>query len=198
MLREEIKGRDIILASRSPRRRELLSGLGISFRVVVPGISEDYPDRLKREEIALYLAEKKAGSVINEEKARGTDLLVIASDTIVCQGDTMLGKPSGRDEALNTLRQLSGKMHSVITAVCISNGSRMKSFCSETQVYFTELQDEEMEYYVDNFRPFDKAGSYGIQEWIGYIGVERIEGSYFNVMGLPLQRLYKELKNFYE
>ncbi|MGM0665856.1 MAG: Maf family nucleotide pyrophosphatase [Bacteroidota bacterium] len=197
-MREEIKGRDIILASRSPRRRELLSGLGISFRVVVPGISEDYPGRLEREEIALYLAERKAESVINEEKARGTDLLVIASDTIVCQGDTMLGKPAGRDEALNMLRQLSGKMHSVITAVCISNGRRMKSFCSETQVFFTELQDEEMEYYVDNFKPFDKAGSYGIQEWIGYIGVERIEGSYFNVMGLPLQRLYKELKNFYE
>ena len=198
MLTEEIKGRDIILASRSPRRRELLSGLGISFRVVVPGISEDYPDRLEREEIALYLAERKAESVINEEKARGADLLVIASDTIVCQGNTMLGKPAGRDEALNMLKQLSGKMHSVITAVCISNGRKMKSFCSETQVYFTELQDEEMEYYVDNFKPFDKAGSYGIQEWIGYIGVERIEGSYFNVMGLPLQRLYKELKNFYE
>jgi len=197
MLREELKSIDIILASKSPRRRELLSGLGVPFRVVVPGISEDYPGHLQKEEIALYLAEKKAGSVINEEKVSGVDMLVIASDTIVCQGDDMLGKPAGRDEALNMLKKLSGKKHSVITAVCISDGGKMKSFCSETQVYFTDLRDEEMEYYVDNFKPFDKAGSYGIQEWIGYIGIERIEGSYFNVMGLPLQRLYKELKDFY-
>lgn len=198
MLTGELQGRDIILASRSPRRRELLSGLGISFRVVVPRIVEDYPEHLEREEIALHLAEKKAQAVVNEEKEKAVEMLVVASDTIVCQGDAMLGKPADRKEALGMLKQLSGKMHSVITAVCISDGLRMKSFCSETQVYFTDLEDEEIEYYVDNYKPFDKAGSYGIQEWIGYIGIERIEGSYFNVMGLPTQRLYKELRNFFK
>lgn len=198
MLTGELQGRDIILASRSPRRRELLSGLGISFRVVVPRIIEDYPEHLEREEIALHLAEKKAESVVNEEKDKTAGMLVVASDTIVCQGDAMLGKPADRNEALGMLKQLSGKMHSVITAVCISDGLKMKSFFSETQVYFTDLEEEEMEHYVDNYKPFDKAGSYGIQEWIGYIGIERIEGSYFNVMGLPTQRLYKELGNFFK
>jgi len=198
MLTGELQGRDIILASRSPRRRELLSGLGVTFRVVVPDIIEDYPEHLERGEIALHLAEKKAESVLNEEKDKIAEILVIASDTIVCQGDAMLGKPADRNEALGMLRQLSGKMHCVITAVCVSDLTRMKSFCSETQVYFTDLEDEEMEYYVDNYKPFDKAGSYGIQEWIGYIGIERIEGSYFNVMGLPTQRLYRELRNFFK
>ena len=198
MLTGELHGRDIILASRSPRRRELLSGLGVSFRVVAPNVIEDYPEHLERGEIALHLAEKKAQAVVNEEKEKAVEILVIASDTIVCQGETMLGKPADRSEALGMLRQLSGKMHSVITAVCISDGTRTKSFCSETQVYFADLEDEEMEYYVDNYKPFDKAGSYGIQEWIGYIGIERIEGSYFNVMGLPTQRLYGELRNFFK
>jgi len=196
MLTDELKGIDIILASRSPRRKELLKALGIQFRVVIPFVSEDYPRGLKREEIALTLAERKAVSVIGEQIEQGPDLLVIASDTIVCQGDTILNKPVDRAEAIKMLSGLSGRKHCVITAVCIADGKRIKSFYSETQVYFTKLQLVEIEFYVDNFKPYDKAGSYGIQEWIGYIGIEKIEGSYFNVMGLPIQKLYTELKNF--
>ncbi len=198
MLTDTLKGKDIILASRSPRRKELLKALGIKFRVVIPSVSEEYTTGLEREEIALSLAERKAVSVIRGQKIKGADLLVIASDTIVCQDDNILNKPVDRAEAIQMLSGLSGKKHCVITAVCIADGKKMKSFFSETQVYFTKLQVEEMEFYVDNFKPYDKAGSYGIQEWIGYIGIEKIEGSYFNVMGLPIQKLYAELKNFIE
>lgn len=196
MLNDEIKGKDIILASRSPRRKELLSVLGISFRVVEPTLSEDYPGELKREEIALYLAGRKAESIINKEGSKGDNTIVIASDTIVCMDDAILNKPESRQEAIEMLKMLSGNCHDVITAVCIADINRQDRFYSETKVYFTKLQDEEIEYYVDSHKPYDKAGSYGIQEWIGYIGIERIEGSYFNVMGLPVQKLYTKLKNF--
>lgn len=196
MLKEELKDKDVILASHSPRRKELLSALGISFRIVDPAVCENYPVSLKREEIALYLAARKAESVINKEKGKGSDPLVIASDTIVCLDNVILNKPANRKEAIQMLKKLSGTWHNVITAVCITGKKGQQSFYSETKVYFTKLQDEEIEYYVDNFRPYDKAGSYGIQEWIGFIGIERIEGSYFNVMGLPVQKLYRELKKF--
>ncbi|MDT8402084.1 MAG: Maf family nucleotide pyrophosphatase [Bacteroidales bacterium] len=196
MLIQKLKSRNIILASRSPRRKELLSALGLSFRVVIPGVSENYPVDLEREEVAIYLAERKAASVIDQERSGSGSLLVIASDTIVCKANEIFNKPADRDGAIKMLQELSGNKHSVITAVCIANTERMKSFYSETQVYFTKLQDEEINYYVDNYKPYDKAGSYGIQEWIGYIGIEKIEGSYFNVMGLPVQKLYRELKNF--
>ncbi|MEA1885756.1 MAG: Maf family nucleotide pyrophosphatase [Bacteroidota bacterium] len=196
MLKEEIKGKDVILASRSPRRKQLLSALGIRFRVIEPTLSENYPPELKREEIALYLAGRKAESIINKEGPGGGDRIVIASDTIVCMDETILNKPPNRTEAIKMLKVLSGKCHDVITAVCITDFDRQHRFYSETKVYFTKLHDEEIEYYVDSHRPYDKAGSYGIQEWIGYIGIERIEGSYFNVMGLPVQKLYTELKNF--
>jgi len=196
MLKEVLKDKDIILASRSPRREELLSSLGIIFRIVEPDICEDYPANLKREEIALYLAGRKAESVIQKEKKEDSDFLIIASDTIVCLDDMILNKPANRQEAIQMLQKLSGTKHQVITAVCIESPSRRQSFYSETNVYFTKLQDDEIEYYIDNFKPYDKAGSYGIQEWIGFIGIEKIEGSYFNVMGLPVQKLYTELKNF--
>ncbi|MGM0529360.1 MAG: Maf family nucleotide pyrophosphatase [Bacteroidota bacterium] len=195
-MKDEIKGKDIILASRSPRRKQLLSALGISFRVVEPTLSENYPGELEREEIALYLAGRKAESIINKKAAGGGNTIVIASDTIVCIDDTILNKPASRQEAIKMLKMLSGNCHDVITAVCIADFKREHKFYSETKVYFTKLQDEEIEYYVDSHKPYDKAGSYGIQEWIGYIGIERIEGSYFNVMGLPVQKLYTELKNF--
>ena len=196
MLKEELKDKDVILASRSPRRKELLSALGISFRIVEPAVSENYPASLEREEIALYLAARKAESVINKKEGKSSDQVVIASDTIVCLDDIILNKPANRIEAIQMLKKLSGTWHQVITAVCIAGNTGQQSFYSETKVYFTKLQAEEIEYYVDSYKPYDKAGSYGIQEWIGYIGIERIEGSYFNVMGLPVQKLYTELKNF--
>lgn len=196
MLIEEIKTKDIVLASRSPRRKELLSALGIDFRIMKPVVSEDYPPGMENERVAVYLAEKKANWVLERENKPDNNLIIIASDTIVCLDDMILNKPSGRQEAVEMISSLSGKMHFVITGVVLAGGSKQRSFYSETKVYFTKLQYEEIEYYVDHFRPYDKAGSYGIQEWIGYIGIDRIEGSYFNVMGLPVQRLYNELKSF--
>jgi len=193
ILFEKIKLKDIVLASRSPRRKQLLSSLGIDFRIIEPVVSEDYPPDMEKEKIAVYLAEKKANYVLQREKEQ-KNLVVIASDTIVCIDDQILNKPADRAEAVDMIRSLSDKMHYVITGVFIASNDKRRSFYSETMVYFTKLQDEEIEYYVDHYKPYDKAGSYGIQEWIGYIGIERIEGSYFNVMGLPVQRLYSELK----
>lgn len=193
MLLEDLKKKDIILASRSPRRKHLLQSLGIDFSVEAPGTSENYPPGLERQEIALYIAVKKAESVT---AGKDTGQIIIASDTIVCIGDRILNKPANRNEAMQMLRQLSGNDHYVITAVCIADSLKKRSFYSETKVRFTKLQDEEIEYYIDRCQPWDKAGAYGIQEWIGHIGIERIEGSYFNVMGLPVQRLYAELKEF--
>ncbi len=193
MLLEELKKKDIILASRSPRRKQLLQSLGLEFSIEKPEVSENYPPGLEREEIALYIAIKKAESVTRE-----SGQIIIASDTIVCIDGLILNKPADREEAVQMLRQLSGREHCVITAVCIADNKKKRSFYSETKVRFTELQDEEIEYYIDHWQPWDKAGAYGIQEWIGYIGIERIEGSYFNVMGLPVQRLYAELKKFIE
>lgn len=193
MLLEDLKKKDIILASRSPRRKQLLESLGIDFRIEKPDDCEKYPPGLEREEIALYIAVKKAESVI-PGKAAGQ--IIIASDTIVCIDDTILNKPADRTEAVQMLKRLSGKEHFVITAVCIADIFKTRSFYSETKVRFAELPDEEIEYYIDHYKPWDKAGAYGIQEWIGYIGIERIEGSYFNVMGLPVQKLYAGLKEF--
>ncbi len=195
MLTDQLEGRDIILASGSPRRKLLLNALGINFRTVKPNADEKYPSCLGKEQIALYLAGKKARTVLKQEHVR-KDSIIIASDTIVCLEDEVLNKPANRDEAMAMLKKLSGRSHYVITAVCIATTRKMKDFFSETRVNFAILQDREIEYYVDTCKPFDKAGSYGIQEWIGYIGIESIEGSYFNVMGLPVQRLYTELKMF--
>ncbi|MDZ7738417.1 MAG: Maf family nucleotide pyrophosphatase [Bacteroidales bacterium] len=193
MLLEELKNKDIILASGSPRRKQLLQSLGIDFRIEKPEVSENYPPGLEREEIALYIAVKKAEAVI-----RGKDAgqIIIASDTIVCIDDRVLNKPAGREDAVQMLKQLSGNEHFVITAVCLADSRKMRSFFSETKVRFAELLDQEIEYYIDRYQPWDKAGAYGIQEWIGYTGIEWIEGSYFNVMGLPVQKLYDELKKF--
>jgi len=195
MLIEELKSKDIILASRSPRRKQLLSALGINFRIVEPVISEDFPAELTGKNIALHLASKKAESVIKRETA-SNNLIVIASDTIVCINNLVLNKPFDRKGAIQMIRTLSDKWHNVITAVCISDIKKKRTFYSDTLVHFTKLQDDEIEYYVDNFKPYDKAGAYGIQEWIGFIGIEQIKGSYFNVMGLPVQKLYTELKRF--
>lgn len=189
---DNLKKYNIILASNSPRRRELLGGLGINYEVkLIKGIDESYPDSLRGEEIPVFISKTKADAYIN---VMGEKDLVITADTIVYVDDEVLGKPKDKDDAIMMLRKLSGRSHQVITGVTITTKSFQKSFACTTNVTFDTLSDEEIEFYIDQFKPFDKAGSYGIQEWIGYIGVNGLEGSYFNVMGLPVQRLYKELK----
>jgi septum formation protein len=183
---------NIILASNSPRRRELLSGLGLDYEVrTLPGIDESYPDTLSGEEIPVYISSQKASAYLDALKENE---LLITADTIVWLDGRVLGKPSDEEEACQMLRALSGKTHQVITGVTLATTSFQKSFASVSQVTFASLTEEEIKYYVTHYHPMDKAGSYGVQEWIGFIGVERIEGSYFNVMGLPVQRLYRELK----
>ncbi len=182
----------IILASNSPRRRELLSGLGLDYEVrTLPGIDESYPDTLSGEEIPVYISSKKASAYLDALKENE---LLITADTIVWLDGRVLGKPSDEEDARQMLRDLSGKTHQVITGVTLATTSFQKSFASVSQVTFATLTEEEINCYVTHYHPMDKAGSYGVQEWIGFIGVERIEGSYFNVMGLPVQRLYRELK----
>lgn len=184
----------IVLGSASPRRKELLSGLDIDFDVeVIPGIDESYPEELTAHEIPLYIARKKADAYV----AKMTDNeLLITADTIVATEGHILGKPADRVEAIGMLRRLSGRVHEVATGVCISTKEKNVSFSVVSKVSFAKIDDEDIRYYVDKYRPYDKAGSYGIQEWIGYVGVEAIDGSFYNVMGLPVQRLYQELKKF--
>jgi septum formation protein len=180
----------IILASNSPRRKELLSGLDFDYEVrTIQGLDESYPEGLPMENIPQYISQKKAAAYtlkINE--------LLITADTIVYLDGKVLGKPANETEAKQMLRELSGKTHQVITGVTLTTTEMQHSFASVSQVTFSQLSDAEIDHYVTHYRPLDKAGAYGIQEWIGYIGVSRIEGSYFNVMGLPVQRLYSEMK----
>lgn len=188
---EEFRNWNIILASASPRRSELLAGLDLEFVVRVKETDETIPGDLHREEIALHLARKKAELFDAEVGDRD---IIITADTIVLVDGMVLGKPASKEEAREMLRQLSGRSHEVITAVAILTGRGLESFYSETLVRFAELDEREILYYVDRFAPYDKAGAYGIQEWIGMVGVESIEGSYFNVMGLPVRKLYSRLK----
>lgn len=182
----------IILASNSPRRKELLSGLGLEYEVrTMPDIDESYPDTLEGEEIPVYISSQKASAYLNALK---DNELLITADTIVWLDGRVLGKPVDEADAHQMLRDLSGHTHQVITGVTLATTTFQRSFASVSQVTFAHLAEEEIKYYVSHYHPMDKAGSYGVQEWIGFIGVERIEGSYFNVMGLPVQRLYKELK----
>ncbi len=184
----------IILSSNSPRRKELLAGLDLDFEVrVLQGINESYPDDLPVMEIAEYIAAEKAEAYKSELQGNN---LVITADTIVVVGDKVLGKPNDFDDACKMLHLLSGKTHQVVTGVCLTTIDKQKRFSVVTDVTFKMLSDEEITYYVKRYKPFDKAGSYGIQEWIGYVGVTSICGSYFNVMGLPVQRIYEELKTF--
>lgn len=184
---------EIILASQSPRRQQLLKDMGFKFKVIVTDVDEIYPQEMPVSEIPVYLAEIKANAIANEIKE---NTLIIAADTIVTIGNKVLGKPRDEADAFVILQQISGRMHKVITGVCLKTSLKQKSFFAESNVYFRHLSDEELNYYITNYKPFDKAGAYGVQEWIGYVGIERIEGSYFNVMGLPTQMLYKELINF--
>ena len=184
----------ILLASNSPRRRELLGGLGLSYEVVsLPEIDESYPASLKGAEIPAYIATQKAKAYQDWMTA---DTLLITADTIVWLDGKVYGKPADAQEARQMLKELSGKTHTVITGMAITAHNKQKTFAVESYVTFAPLDDAEIDYYVDHYRPYDKAGAYGIQEWIGYIGVTALEGSYFNVMGLPVQRLYQELKQW--
>lgn len=189
---DNLKKYHIKLASNSPRRRELLAGLGIEFETkVLPGIDESYPDTLKGEEISLYIASKKADAY---RTTLQPDELIITADTIVYLDGLVLGKPHDAADARRMLALLSGHTHQVITGVCILTASQQRSFAVTTEVTFDTLSEEEISYYVEKYHPMDKAGSYGIQEWIGFIGVTGLQGSYYNVMGLPVQRLYQELR----
>lgn len=193
MLVEKLKNYRVLLGSQSSRRQDILKGAGINF-ILLPkqDIDETYPQDLKAEEIAIFLSKKKSAcyrKYLQTEK----DILITA-DTIVWLNGQFLGKPISRDDAIKMLQQLSGKEHFVYTGVSISMLNQEKSFYSETAVTFRNLSLSEIEYYIDHYKPYDKAGSYGVQEWIGYIGIKEIHGSYFNVMGLPIQKLYVELE----
>lgn len=183
----------IILASQSPRRIELLNGLNIKFEVQVLDVNEDFPAQMVGVDIPMYLAEKKANAY---KHIMDEHTMIITADTIVWHEGKVLGKPVDETDARRMLRALSGKTHQVITGVCISTLQRRKVFHVISDVRFARLTEAEIEYYLHNFKPYDKAGSYGVQEWIGFVGVEHINGSYFNVMGLPVQRLYNELKRW--
>ena len=194
MILNNLKKYKVILASGSPRRHELLEGLGIDFKVeIIKDIDESYPENIPAKETSLYIARKKAEAY---KSLTDSGHLVITADTVVVCNETVLGKPSNEEEAVKMLKLLSGKTHQVITGVAISTKEKTESFAVTTDVKFSAISDEEIYYYIDKYKPFDKAGAYGIQEWIGYIGVEYISGSYYNVMGLPIQRLYRELKKF--
>lgn len=185
---------NIILASNSPRRKELLSGLNIPYEIkTLPDIDESYPDSLGGEDIAIYIAKEKANAYLDQ---LDDNTLLITADTIVLLDGKVYGKPSDETDAKQMLRDLSGKTHQVITGVCITTKNKQVSFGVSSEVRFSKLDDDEIGYYVSNYKPFDKAGAYGVQEWIGYVAVEYISGSYFNIMGLPIQRLYRELKKF--
>lgn len=181
----------VILASGSPRRRELMAGLGVNYEVrILPDVDESYPDTLQGEEIPLYIAKEKADAYIPMMQP---DEQIITADTIVWLDGEVLGKPRDREDALQMLRTMSGRTHEVFTGVCITTTDWQRSFTAQTEVRFATLSEDEIIYYVDNFKPMDKAGAYGVQEWIGFIGVENISGSYYNIMGLPVQKLYREL-----
>ena len=193
-MRVPITDYQLILASNSPRRKELLAGIDAKFETrVLPDLDESYPASLPHEEIAEYLARKKASAYrpgLREEE------LLITADTVVLLNGEVLGKPAGTEDAKQMLRRLSGQTHRVITGVCLTSTAKQVSFSDTAYVTFGELQEEEIDYYAETYQPMDKAGAYGVQEWIGYMGVERIKGSYYNVMGLPIFKVYRELKRF--
>lgn len=189
MLNQKLKNYKVILASGSPRRQQFFKDLGIDFTIQVKSIDEVYPSHLQGYEITDYLADLKSKEFTNLTENE----LVITSDTIVWLENKPLEKAANEQEAFEMLQKMSGKMHEVITSVSIKSGNFQKLFNDTTRVFFKELSDEEIRFYIKNYQPFDKAGAYGIQEWIGFIGIEKIEGSYFNVMGLPVHKLYEEL-----
>jgi septum formation protein len=194
MLLEDIKSYTIILASGSPRRKELMNSLGIPVEIFAGlDIDESYPLTLKREEIPAYLAKKKSLAFPRQLKDKE---ILITADTIVDLNGEILMKPESESDAVNILSKISGNSHFVYTGVCIRSVSGVSEFTAATEVFFGTLSKEEIDYYITNYKPYDKAGAYGIQEWIGYVGIEEIKGSYFNVMGLPIHKLYRQLEDF--
>lgn len=183
----------LILASQSPRRKELLRGLGFDFEVKVKDTNEEFPKNLDTSEVAGFLSAKKAAAFATEI---GPDEIILASDTVVILDGSILGKPANKEEAFDMLSRLSGKSHMVTTAITFLTLNKELTLSDTSKVFFKELSKSEIEYYISNFKPFDKAGAYGIQEWIGFVGVEKIEGSYFTVMGLPIHLVYEVLKNW--
>jgi len=194
MLHNNLQNYRVILASQSPRRQGLLKELGFPFDIVLKdNIEEIFPENLSKEEIATHLAELKASAYDNELV---DNTLLITADTIVWLDGEVLGKPVDYQDAFDMLRKLSGKQHTVVTGVCIKTLHKKITFSDGSEVYFKSLSDDEIRYYLDNYRPYDKAGAYGAQEWIGYIAIQRIDGSYFNVMGLPIHKVYETLSQF--
>lgn len=185
---------NLILASRSPRRQMLLRGLDLDFQVVVKNTDESFPKDMRCLDVPEYLSRKKAASVNLKNETENT--IVITSDTVVILNNEIIEKPQNEKEAIEMLEKLSGQQHTVVTGVCLTSKKKQKSFSARSEVYFKKLSKTDIEYYVEKYQPFDKAGSYGIQEWIGYIAIEKIEGSFYNVMGLPTQQLYEELLEF--
>lgn len=193
MIIDNLKNYRIILASRSPRRQQLLRELGLNFEVVIREFNESFPDDLKGDEIARYIAHEKA---ILFKKEITDNEIVITADTIVWCNNKVLGKPVNQEDATRILKEISGNTHEVITGVTLLSKSKELTFSESTKVTFETITEEEIDYYIDKYKPYDKAGAYGIQEWIGIIACSHIDGSYFNVVGLPVQRLLKELQNF--
>ena len=196
MIQDIIGKYNIILASQSPRRRELVGGLGISFTIAEDyPVEESYPHDIPAQDVAAYISKVKSEAY---NKQLSENDILITADTIVTVNNKILGKPKDRNEAISMLRLLSGNRHVVVTGVTFRNKVKSHTFSTFTNVYFKELSDREIEYYIDNYKPFDKAGSYGIQEWIGYVAIEKIEGSFYNVMGLPVHQMIINLEHFIE
>lgn len=193
MILSNLENKKLILASGSPRRQQLIRDLGLDVAVRLKPVDESYSDHLKREQVALYLAEKKADALLPE---LNEDEVLITGDTIVCLGDQILNKPKDAAEAFEMLTALSANTHSVITAVCIASLAKKEVFYDETTVTFRALTSAEIQHYINEFQPFDKAGGYGIQEWIGCIGIVDMCGSFYNVMGFPLHKIYEALSRF--
>ncbi len=190
---ENLLNKKIILASKSPRRQELLKGLGLNFEVRTKDIEETYSADLRAEDVPVFLSEKKANEFLHELKSGE---IIITSDTIVIHQGKILEKPQSKEEAHEMLRRLADSEHIVVTGVCIQSLEKKVVFSDLTLVEFSALTDEEIDFYIENYKPFDKAGSYGAQDWIGFVSIKKLTGSYFNVMGLPVHRVYAELKRF--
>ena len=194
MILDNLKSYKIILASNSPRRQNLIKELGVKIEIAKPiDTDETYPQNIETHKIPEYLSQKKAKAYKHLIKQNN---LLITADTVVILNNKIINKPKDKNDAHNILQQISNNKHTVITGVCITTNNKQITFSEQSQVYFDKLTDTEIDYYITNYKPFDKAGAYGIQEWIGYIGIKKIEGSFYNIMGLPIQKLYKQLKNF--
>jgi len=194
LLQEKLRTRRLLLASQSPRRRELLTGSGLPYTSVPKYPCEErYPETLPADEVPLFLSRLKSEAY---PEPLAPEEILLTADTVVIVGGRVLGKPCDRADAERMLHDLSGNRHTVVTGVTLRDTARIHTFGARSEVWFRRLTDEEIGYYVDTYRPYDKAGSYGVQEWIGYVAIERIDGSFYNVMGLPIQKVYTELEKF--